>query len=56
MLTPLPHAWNESWNGGAESPSVLGTVMALSCGIDELVRLANLRPRPRVAKFARNLR
>jgi len=27
------HAWNGSWNGGAENPSVLGAVVALSCGI-----------------------
>ena len=33
MLTPLLPAWNGSWNGGAESPSVLDAMVALSCGI-----------------------
>ena len=26
-------SWNGSWNGGAESPSVLGAAVALLCGI-----------------------
>lgn len=33
MLTLISHAWNGSWNGGAESPSGLGAVVAVSCGI-----------------------
>ena len=34
MPYPLEGAWNASWNGGAEDPSVLGAVVALLCGID----------------------
>jgi hypothetical protein len=29
----LEDSWNGSWNGGGENPSVLGAVVALSCGI-----------------------
>lgn len=32
-LDPGAAVWNGSWNGEAESPSVLSAAVALSCGI-----------------------
>jgi hypothetical protein len=33
MSHSLEGAWNGSWNGGAENPSVLCAAVALPCGI-----------------------